>query len=142
MAPATIGSRTIRTCGHTNGGHGAIVFAIERKNELSATSCEPTVKLAPCNGEPVCDGISSKYCGDLFTGWSTLPWGSVSDFHTGFARTIDWIPRPLCSILGNRPAQDTTSCTLSPALQIMEPQGNWHSRNDIFLAFRGCANQR
>ena len=40
-----IGSRQIVSDGHSKGAHGAIVFCVECKNELSNISCEPSAEL-------------------------------------------------------------------------------------------------
>jgi len=50
LDPGTINSSKIPggqkiSDGHVNGAHGMMVFCMECKNELSAASCEPTVKL-------------------------------------------------------------------------------------------------
>ena len=45
MYPSKIPSTQNVSDGHVNGDHGAMVFCMERKNELSLTSCEPVVQL-------------------------------------------------------------------------------------------------
>jgi len=50
IAPGTINSSLIRgteylSDGHLNGDHGAMVFCLECKNEISAAPCEPATRL-------------------------------------------------------------------------------------------------
>ena len=50
IAPGTINASLIRgtgylSDGHLNGAHGAMVFCLECKNEISAASCEPATRL-------------------------------------------------------------------------------------------------
>lgn len=45
VTAALVDSRTIRTDGHVNGEHDAMVFCFESKNELSTTNNKPCAEL-------------------------------------------------------------------------------------------------
>ena len=72
IAPGTINSSWIRgteylSDGHLNGSHGAMVFCLECKNEISAASCEPATRLVAYVAASL--RRSAKLSTELFNRW-------------------------------------------------------------------------
>ena len=76
LTPTTIDPRRIRTAadGHTNGGHGAIVFCIKCHNGLSAIGREPTIEMTSCVEASYLDGMRLTTTGTCSLGGGFQLW--------------------------------------------------------------------
>jgi len=68
ISASKIGSRQITSDGHSDGAHGAIVFCIECKNELSGISCEPSAELVSYVASSFKERLKGEHRA-LFYGW-------------------------------------------------------------------------
>ena len=76
LSASKIGSRPIISDGHVKGAHGAIIFCVECKNEISGTSCEPSAELVSRVANSFKEGLNGEHRA-LFHGWRTPALGMI-----------------------------------------------------------------
>ena len=139
-----IGSRQIISDGHSKGEHGAIVFCIKCKNELSGISCEPSAELVSCVASSFKDEMLKGSHQALFNGWRTPTLGM-----TVIGELISHAPCPHLLIRSLGPfvqffgivllVTNMRVAPLTPMLPLATPVNDeWHRRN-LFLAFKAAS---
>ncbi|KAF9647363.1 hypothetical protein BDM02DRAFT_3117161 [Thelephora ganbajun] len=123
---ALVDSRTIRTDGHVNGGHDAMVFCFECKNELSTIKSEPCAELVAYIASSFANEMRSERHQYLFTGWRTPCLGMT---------LIGAYIQFWGIIMLSQPRVEH----LTPMLPLVSPEGNCRSRNDLFLALKAAS---
>jgi len=93
VSPGTIKASKIRggpkiSDGHVDGKHGAMVFCLECKNELSAASCEPTAQLVSYIAASLKSQVDKHP--QLFQRWRvpTLGVTNIGEFAPYFSSTL------------------------------------------------------
>ena len=76
ISASKIGSRRIISDGHLKGAHGAIVFCVECKNELSGISCEPSAELVSYVASSFNEELNREHQ-TLFCGWRAPALGMI-----------------------------------------------------------------
>lgn len=75
ITPSKTPGRQAMSGGHVVGMHGAIIFCVECKNELSAASCEPTPQLFSYIAASLKSRVND--CKELFQRWRVPALGAI-----------------------------------------------------------------
>ena len=76
ISTSKIRSHLIISDGHVKGAHGAIIFCVECKNEISGISCEPSVELVSYVASSFKEELNMEHQ-DLFHGWRVPALGMI-----------------------------------------------------------------
>ena len=138
-----IGSRQITSDGHLDGAHGAMVFCIECKNELSGISCEPSAELVSYIASSFNERLKGKDRA-LFHMWRVPALGMTQ---IGECRSCAPCLHPLTGCLGAfvqflgvvMLAPHIRVVPLTPMLPLATPINDEGSRHRVFLAFKAAS---
>ena len=138
-----IGGLQIISDGHLDGAHGAMVFCIECKNELSGISCEPSAELVSYVASSFKEQLDGEHRA-LFHGWRVPA--------LGMTQIGKWIPcapclHPLTGCLGAfvqffgivMLTPNMRIVPLTPMLPLATPLDDELPRRVLFLAFKAAS---
>ena len=126
--------------GHVNGMHGAMVFCVECKNELSAASCEPTVQLVSYIAASLKSRVD--HHPELFQRWRVPALGvtHVGEFTPYFSShtSLFGCLGSYIQFFGVVWVGKMRVVPLTPSLPMVDPTGE-EFRWDLFLAFKAAS---
>ena len=127
---------------HLKGAHGAIVFCIKCKNELSNISCEPSAELVSC----VANSYKEQWEGahrDLFDGWRVPALGmtQIGERTPGTLRMrlLTGLLGAFVQFFGIVVLGQMRIVPLTPMLSLATPIDDERSRQALFLAFKAAS---
>ena len=136
-----IGSRQIITDGHLNGAHGAIVFCVECKNELSGITSEPSVELVSYVASSFKEGLQKHPA--LFEGWRAPALGMIQiggwTQHTLRLHPLTQHSGSYVQFYGIVMIVQMRAVPLTPMLPLQTSTNDELSRRRIFLAFKAAS---